>query len=97
MAVNIEYHVWTGPIDEQGSGKFSLEFPPIIGENGEPRVLIEPSQGPVQVLGSDWELVNSDTISCNLEGSSIREIRRKFIEDLGVDSQGPQIRVIYEY
>ena len=99
MPIEFENHLMTGPIDNPGDGLFQLKHPPVTGPKGEWRVLVDPVHGPSQGEGVDWGLTgtNFDYITYNLENSAIKKIRQHDIGVSGVGSEGPTIRVIYDY
>ena len=99
MPIEVEFHELTGSIGGAGDALFQLKHKPLVGASGEHRILVDPTHGPSQRPGVDWELVgaNTDQISYNSPGSSIREVREAFIEEQGVSSVGPVVRVIYSY
>lgn len=99
MPIEFENHLMTGTIGNPGDGLFKLKHPPITGPNGRWLVLVDPIHGPTQKEGVDWGLTGSnyDYITYNLTDSTIKNIRQHDIGVSGVGSEGPTIRVIYDY
>ena len=99
MPIEFENHLLTGPIDNPGDGIFKLKHPPITGLEGEWRIIVDPVHGPAQKEEVGWGLtgVNYDYITYNLENSSIKQVRQHDIGVSGVGSEGPVVRVIYDY
>jgi hypothetical protein len=96
MPIEFENHLLTGPIDNPGDGLFELKHPPITGLQGEWSLIVDPVHGPAQKEGKDWGLTGIN-ISYNLDGSSIKQVRQQNIEEGGLSSEGPTVRVIYDY
>ena len=99
MSIEFENHLLTGTISNPGDGLFALKHPPITGPQGEWRILVDPVHGPAQKEGIDWGLtgLSYNYITYNLENSSIKKIRQHDIDVSGVGSEGPIVRVIYDY
>jgi len=103
MAIEIEFHTFTGTIGFPGDENdiLLLRQPPSTGPNGEWDVAVDPIDGPAQRLGIDFGVThldaagNTGALALNLENSDIKEVLNN---TLSYGVTGPlHLRVLYNY
>ena len=100
MAIEIEYFRLTGMIGNFGvTGLLTLRRMPSTGPNGQPDIAIDPTDGPAQILGSDFGITymagGTGLLVFNLANSDIKNVL------LGVNTSGQTgpvtLRAVYNY
>lgn len=99
MAIDVKFHVVTGPVSSPNDGLLWMTYNPTTGPNGDYDIAVDSVGGPAQVQGVDFAITGTNGVtgkylSYNLEDSDIKNVREEYLVS---GETGPVLRVIYNY